>query len=415
MITTRKIVLLLSTLVNLVACMQETNNGQRDINAQTKPVLYAETPFPYTVVSTGLKKCFGNSPNAITCPKGNHPFSGQDANYESPESKFIDNGDGTITDLTTSLMWQKGFTSMSWQDAQEQASNVATGGYHDWRVPTTKELYSLINFAGNQGHASPSAKIAPADAVPFIDTTFFDFEYPNDRRYIDAQYVTCTVSAANIIDDVEAFYSVNFADGRIKGYPTGRDSGHNRNLYVRYVRGNPEYGQNRLIDNSDGTISDVATGLMWSSIDSLKAMSWKEGLTYAENLNFAGYGDWRMPNIKELQSIVDYNHGPDATGKAAISPQFDTTIIKNEAGELDYPFFWSSTSLNGYPEAATVQFGRSLGYIPLPTNDQAQFLGVHGSGAQRTNPKTGMNSYGRGPQGDIRRVKNFVRVVRNIY
>ena len=60
-------------------------------------------------------------------------------------------------------------------------------------------------------------------------------------------------------------FGVNFADGRIKGYPA--DSSIGKKYYVLYVRGNTAYGTNSFVDNGDATITDNATGLMWMKND----------------------------------------------------------------------------------------------------------------------------------------------------
>ena len=68
----------------------------------------------------------------------------------------------------------------------------------------------------------------------------------------------------------------------------------------------------RLVDNSDGTISDSQTGLMWTREDSwqieAKWLSWDEAREFAYNLGyqkFAGHNDWRLPEKEELLSLVD--------------------------------------------------------------------------------------------------------------
>lgn len=90
---------------------------------------------------------------------------------------------------------------------------------------------------------------------------------------------------------------------------------------------------------------------------------------------------------------------------AAISPDFHCTGITNEAGEADYPSYWSNTThanrtrLSG-SQAAYVSFGRAMGYMN-------QFVDVHGAGAQRSDPKVGNPAeypYGRGPQGNAIRI-----------
>ncbi|WP_413693818.1 DUF1566 domain-containing protein [Psychromonas sp. KJ10-2] len=63
---------------------------------------------------------------------------------------------------------------------------------------------------------------------------------------------------------------------------------------------------NQFVKNTDGTVTDKATGLMWQSTDDGKRRNWQDSLAYAENAEYAGHSDWRLPSIKELQSIVQY-------------------------------------------------------------------------------------------------------------
>lgn len=163
--------------------------------------------------------------------------------------------------------------------------------------------------------------------------------------------------------------------------------------------------------NGDGTVTDAASGLMWQQADSGTGMNWEAALATCEALTTGGYDDWRLPNVKELQSLVDYSRAPEVTGSAALDPLFAATPITNEAGQIDYAAYWSSTThlntLNG-TNAAYVAFGRALGY----TNG---WVDIHGAGAQRSDPKTGdaaANPTGRGPQRAAIRIENAVRCVR---
>lgn len=160
-------------------------------------------------------------------------------------------------------------------------------------------------------------------------------------------------------------FGVNFADGRIKGYPSIDPRGAIKLNYVLYVRGNTDYGKNEFVDNGDGTITDSATNLMWTRDDSKKGMNWEEALKWTQKMNdeeYLGYDDWRIPNAKELESIVDYSRSPDATNSAAINPIFNTT----KDGD-NYPYFWSSTShLDGPKDmqgnhACYIAFGEARG------------------------------------------------------
>ncbi len=103
--------------------------------------------------------------------------------------------------------------------------------------------------------------------------------------------------------------------------------------YFRLVRGNTSYGENNFEDNGDGTISDLATGLMWQLEDDGRTKDWEEALSYSENLNLAGYSDWRLPNIKELQSIVDYTKSVNTTDSPAINNLFRLSEILDPSGQ----------------------------------------------------------------------------------
>ena len=382
----------------------------------------------YSIVGTDQTKFYDNE-SEISKPSVNDPFYGQDGNYIKNSPTYQDNGDGTITDLITGLMWQKtsdqnGDGVINYDDKMSQSEAVAgaesfdLGGYDDWRLPTIKELYSLILFSGADVSGYNGGT---DDLIPFIDTDYFEFGYGDTEageRIIDAQFTTTSIYTGTTMNDPETMFGVNFADGRIKGYPTGPMPGQSedKQFYVMYVRGNSSYGTNQFSDNGDGTITDSATGLMWKQIDSGVGMNWEEALSYAEGAEFAGYSDWRLADVKELQSIVDYTRSPEATNSPAIDPLFSCTAITNEAGETDYPSYWSSTTHANWSEmsgafGAYISFGKAMG------NMFGDWIDVHGAGAQRSDPKAGDASqypYGNGPQGDAVRINNFVRLVRDI-
>lgn len=388
------------------ASVDESETVNVSISTSASVVQQAVT---YPIVDTDQGKCYG-APNEITCPSEGQSFYGQDAQYDGNQPSYTDNGDGTITDNVTGLMWQKNpGEKMTYQEAAAGADRFTLAGYDDWRLPTIKELYSLIQFDA----LDPSGPNA-GTLIPFIDTDYFAFEYGDEsagERIIDSQWATSSLYTSTTMNGAQTMFGVNFADGRIKGYGyDGRGNGDGKTFFVIYVRGNTAYGENNFVDNSNGTVTDYATGLTWTQNDSGNGMNYETALNYCENLDYAGTTDWRLPNVKELQSIVDYSRSPDANNSAAIDPIFNTSRITNEAGQLDYPAFWSSTthaSLRG-GNGAYVNFGRSMGYM------NGHWMDVHGAGAQRSDPKTGSASdypTGHGPQGDAIRVDNYVRCV----
>lgn len=380
----------------------------------------------YVIVDTAQTSCYDNF-HEISWPRPGQRFYGQDAQYQGNAPSYRNNGDGTISDLNTGLMWQKTpGAKLTWEQAVASVGDFnqqGLGGYQDWRLPTIKELYSIIEFIGIDPRPDQTSD---AGLIPYIDTDYFDFSYGNTEteRIIDAQYWSATKYVGTTMNGHPTAFGVNFADGRIKGYgidpngPPGQRKA--KTAFVRYVRGNADYGINHFVDNGDGTITDTSTGLTWTKQDSAKGLNWEEALKYAAKNRTGSYTDWRLPNAKELQSIVDYTRAPDVTSSAAIDPIFTTSEIKNEAGELDYPEYWTSTTHSAGPHndtAVYIAFGRALGYMGQPpgSNSNLRLMDVHGAGAQRSDPKSGNPaafSKGRGPQGDVIRIYNYVRCVR---
>jgi hypothetical protein len=366
----------------------------------------------YPIVDTGVTTCYDNT-GIIDPPAEGHAFYGQDAQYNGHQPAYTNNGDGTIMDQVTGLMWEVSMgEKMSYEEAFKKADASSLGGYTDWRVPTIKELYSLILFTGQLSRQG--------DTKLYIDTRYFEQplgDISKGEREIDAQTWSATPYVGTTMRKDATVFGVNFIDGRIKGYPVfNRRKNTNNKLYVRLVRGNPSYGINEWVNNKDGTVSDLATGLMWQQADDGQGRNWEEALAYAENANVAGYNDWRLPNAKELQSMVDYSRSPQTTKSPAIDPLFETTEINYPDGSGGhYPFFWTSTThldgRNPYASAVYIAFGEGLGKM------HGNVIDVHGAGCQRSDPKTGNpEAYPQyhGPQGDIRYVYNYVRLVRDI-
>lgn len=426
---------------NVLACVPGGAPPTATATTPTPTATPTATPTPtpststasYPVVDTGQTTCYDDS-GAISCPQSGESFYGQDAQFTGNAPSYTLSADGlTVYDNVTGLTWTQ---SPDWNgdgdvDSDDKFifSDFLTyadtlnaqnyGGYSDWRAPTIKELYSLIDFRGTD---PPPSGTNTAGLTPFIDTDYFDFGYGDTaagERIIDAQFWSSTEYVGTTMDSMETTFGVNFADGRIKGYGRSGPMGEEMDQYALFVRGNTDYGVNDFSDNGDGTVTDNATGLMWSQADSGVGMNWEDALAWVEQMNdqnYLGHSDWRLPNAKELQSIVDYTRSPDTTGSAAIDPVFNVTEITNEAGELDYPFYWTGTThVRGDGSggaAAYVAFGRGLGSM-----DGVNVIDVHGAGCQRSDPKDGdpndYPSWGHGPQGDMQRVFNYVRLVRD--
>jgi len=218
-----------------------------------------------------------------------------------------------VRDNVTGLIWEVKTddgsindkdNTYTWQDAQDvfiaELNSTNFGGFSDWRLPSAMELMSIVD------HGTDS---------PPIDTTYFSGT--NAGEY--SQYWSSTTYASNS----SSAWSVNFFHGSVISYNKGYY------YYVRGVRGADAMVAD-FIDNGDGTVTDNVTGLMWQQEEG-GSTNWEHALTYCEDLSLAGYTDWRLPNIKELRSIVD---------DSLYNPAIDTNYFPDAHAS----HYWSSTT-----------------------------------------------------------------------
>lgn len=407
--TTREVLMLAMT--DIHNAIKLTQSGNKVIE---DPLENITPKFHTTIVDTAQDKCYSDL-YQTSCAQKWQDFYGQDAQFATQNPKYIDHGNGTVSDSVTGLMWtQLPWNKMTYDEAVEKIDeNYYFAGFNDWRIPSIKELYSLMDFRWVDPDPTSTETW---DLIPFIDTEYFHFEYgdtDNWDRIIDSQWITSSKYTSTVMQEQECFFGVNFADGRIKCYPI--KSRKNNWYYLRLVRWKP-YGINDMVNNNNGSVTDNNTWLTWQQWDSKSAMNWKDALSYCENLKVGWHSDWHLPNAKELQSIVDYWKGPDKTNSPAIAELLVSSSIKNEAWETDYPYFWTSTThktskWNG-SKWVYIAFGRATWNM----GSFGWWVDVHGAWAQRSDPKSGdPTDYKDGlwPQWDSIRINNHVRCVRN--
>jgi hypothetical protein len=358
----------------------------------------------YPIVGTSQTGCWDGTGNKITAPALSAAFYGQDSQFAHTTPVYTKSSDGlTVKDEVTGLTWQKSHDTGTyyWAASQTVADKLNSqkfGGFSDWRLPTIKELYSLWNASSGW---------------PYINTAYFTITYSSEEDlshtifWSSDKYTGVMGNVSGETPGSELAFGVNFGTGHIKSYSISVGPKH----FIRCVRGNLAYGVNLFQNNGNGTISDLATGLMWQQTDNGSGMDWEHALTYAQTqnkTNYLGHNDWRLPNTKELQSIVDYTRSPYATNPANVGPainaMFSSTSILNDGGKADYPYYWTSTSAmsianSTYPSAWYVAFGQA---------EDGKGENIHGAGAVRFDKKT----VGTG-QGE-ERVLNYVRLVRTI-
>jgi len=289
----------------------------------------------YQLPDSGQTKCYqAISPYAeiLSCAG-----TGQDGEYNINPLSYTDNGNGTVTDNNTGLMWQQQDDGnvYNWYQAtgtvdstynpsganyKNVCGNLNLGGPGVWRLPARNELASIIDYAFT--YLDPS-----------INSTYF----PNTKT--TSYYWTNTTGA----DDPSRKWIAWFQEGLVTEHIGG-----NTDSYVRCVRGWPAPGQS-LTDNQNGTVTDSSTGLTWQQGET-NAMAWGDALSYCGSHPPDNHNDWRLPNIRELDSITDYNH---------YNPAIDTTFFPGAQANS----YWSSTpetqdpSHIGYSRAMLLAYG----------------------------------------------------------
>ncbi len=235
---------------------------------------------------------------------------GEDADYNFNAPAFILGGNGTVKDTVTTLMWQKtDGGEMTIENAIIYADTLTLGGYTDWRLPNCHELFSILNH----GRANPA-----------INTTYFtptlaEYWWSSQRQANDATKIWVTNSG-----------------GGVGNHPKTEttSAGGNKKFHVRAVRDvvAPTVLANHFVNNGDGTTTDLLTNLVWQQIPSADSLTWEQALTLADTSTYANFTNWRMPNIKELQSINE---------ERLVNPSMNTAFFSG----VNANQYWSSTSL----------------------------------------------------------------------
>ena len=242
---------------------------------------------------------------------------GEDADFTINAPSFKDNGNETITDNITGLIWQKtDGGEMTFENAQTFCKTLTLGGTTGWRLPTSHELFSINNFD----------KVNPALDQTYFTKTVAEYWWSSDLRA-----------------DLASNVWVTNAGGGIGAHPKTEtiSAGGTKRFHVRAVRTNSTIALPAIHfkENGDGTITDNYTGLIWQKIQNATTLTWEEALIYATGLSLGGKSDWRVPNIRELQSLND---------EKLVKPSFDKNIFSNILSGN----FWSSTSQVNTPTRA---------------------------------------------------------------
>jgi hypothetical protein len=304
-----------------------SNDDDADTEEQGDEDSIPEKDDPETIC-TGQTQCF-SSKQEISCPSAPEAdFFGQDAQYANKGyclNKSFSTTNDLVTDNISGLIWQRKLPEegcpnhgdgtnvvvCTKQEAVNYCNNLNLAGFDDWRLPTPEEFATIKNFG----------------SVPAIHTTADTEYFPLPASSVKTFWTGSSSGSSG------KSWSVDFLNGETKD-----DQKDSTALYVRCVRGEelakPVF-KTFPTDEGEEIVYDYTNELRWTKTFG-EEMTWKQALKYCENLEYANEKDWRLPNINELASLVDYS----ISGPAS---EFPGLILA---------YFWSSTSYAGYPSQA---------------------------------------------------------------
>jgi len=257
---------------------------------------------------TGQSSCFNGLGASITCPAPGDALA-QDGSYNAAsQQSFTASGTTSpvVKDNVTNLTWQKAKNTSGWLSTTQATAICTTtiGSYNGltgWRLPTMLELMFLEDHQEATFHMDPT----------FTQTTTWLWS-----------------STLNPNNNAET-YDIHFDTGVGRAVPNGDGD------KVLCVTGTgltlASFTANKGGAAAD-TVTDNTSNLMWDQRETT-TKTWEQALSYCEALSHAGFSDWRLPNVNELATLID----------------FTSTALVNKSTGAGFPNtlaapYWSSTS-----------------------------------------------------------------------
>lgn len=337
------------------------------------------------VLATGQRRCWDADGLPIDCA-GTGEDGAVRAGVPFPERRYRDNRDGTVTDRRTGLIWLRdanAFGEVPWAEALTEARALGDGEHGlsdgsepgDWRLPNINELQSLVDLDSSHGPAFPdrhpfvnleaanywsSSSVSAAPALGWfiafaVAPPVFDLKVNTMRMWPVRGGAAQRVARTGLTRCFDPFGEPVPCEG------SGQDA---------EFRAGAPHPDPRFTDHGDGTVTDELTGLVWlRHADAFGTRDWQGALDACNRLAHgeAGLadgsvaGDWRLPNVHELRSLVDYDQaGP------AITPGHPFRDVRPS-------LYWSSTTVASAPNQARFVF---LGLGPSVWDHKSVLLHV---------------------------------------
>lgn len=302
---------------------------------------YAFPPAP--ILQTGQIACYDASGAVVDCAG-----SGQDGESQNglawPNLRFVDNSDQTMIDKLTGLVWTKDANLMksrdpsfdsdvvnstpqdgvvSWQHALDYIKKLNTEnylGYHDWRLPNINELASLANLRQNT-NATMLNGLGFTNVQPYL-------YWSSTTAAVGTSYAWGMYMGLGVVEeDGKAMNHYVWpvrseqlgAFGSLARSRTGQSACYDSGGTIVACDGTGQDGETqngmawptpRFKDNGYQSMTDALTGLVWSkdANPAGKLKTWQDALDYIKSLNnsnYLGHNDWHLPNLNELESLIN--------------------------------------------------------------------------------------------------------------
>ncbi|BBO71367.1 hypothetical protein DSCA_52970 [Desulfosarcina alkanivorans] len=299
---------------------------------------------------TGQTQCYGSNGSLVACT-GSAQDGELQAGQEWPAPRFVENPDGTLTDKLTGLTWLKdanclgthyqadygNHDTVTWEQALGFVAGVNSGmyslcgaGHTDWRLPNVLELESLWQDGAANAGWLESQGFANVGGGYWSSTTsslypdgcnaiFVDLEFGQIANVDKSSYGTVLLVRGGQLDGTpdKNFPANVWRTGQTASWHAGDDGA---------IRAGVAWPTPRFTDNGDGSVTDNLSGLVWfkdancianhyPEVDADGLVDWSSGLAFVAGINDGTYGqcgagktDWRLPNRKEMLSLIDFSH-----------------------------------------------------------------------------------------------------------
>jgi hypothetical protein len=298
-------------------------------------------------------------PGEVSC--ADTDYCGQDAQYgwdvaHPASERFQITDGGLVEDQVTGLTWQRCAggqtgascegegTLLSWYEAEAYCEDLEWFEQANWTLPTSHQLHSIADF-----------KVTG----PILDATTFPNAPTNFPGNYDAWWIDCIWSSSLYVGGPDVAWAMMSNNGDI-----AEGSGIDYHLHdlaaenwdgctVRCVQESAPAQWERFIHltSDEPVVIDTVSQRFWQGCsagqttsgcsEDASLMSWAEALSYCEGLSWGGFDDWRLPNIKEMNTIVDHRFE---------YPAIDSPLFPNtphwllDTSEINMGQYWTSTA-----------------------------------------------------------------------